>query len=80
MQFTSFAQIQQHEFVGNYYGDQDAFDAIEAFARDESKSVFERASALRVMYRTGMGLDGVDGGDLLSDADLLAEFIEFSQA
>lgn len=55
MQFKSLAEIQAHSFAGNHYGDHAAFIAIEAFARDESNLLYDRAEALRIMGREGMG-------------------------
>jgi hypothetical protein len=56
--------------------DMSAFNAIEAFASDTTRSMYDRAEALRIMGREGMGLDPVDNGEHLSDEDLVEEFLE----
>ncbi len=74
--FASLAEIQAHRWVGCHSGDSAAFQAVERFVLNESNPLADRASAIRVMGRDGMGLDPVANLEHLSDEQLLAGFFE----
>lgn len=76
--FNKIEEIKEHAFAGNAYSDHDAFEAICDFADDLNHSVPDRAEALRIMARKGMGLTGVQAGEHLSDEAFLEEY-EFSK-
>ena len=77
MHFTSIKQIRAHKWVGNAMSDSPAFAAVDGFARDSSaNTVADRAEALRVMCRNGMGLtDEAQGIVGQSDQEQLDEYI-----
>lgn len=74
MQFNKIQEIREHKFIGNAHRDNDAFTAICDFADDDCLPIADRAEALRIMARKGMGLEGVDAGDDLDDMQLLMEY------
>lgn len=76
MKFKTLAQVRAHQFAGNHHSDHPAFAAIETFAQDTSHSMSDRAEALRIMGRDGMGLDPQSNGEEISDEQLIAEFFE----
>lgn len=71
--FKEIEAIRAHEFVGNAFSDGPAFNAICQFV-DDDHTTAERAEALRIMARKGMGLSGEDAGDDLSDEDLWIQY------
>lgn len=73
---TTISAIRAHQFVGNAHSDSLVFDAIDMFAADENNSVPERAEALRIMAKKGMGLEGNEAGDNVNDWALVQEFME----
>ena len=64
--------IRAHEWCGNAHSDAAAFASIQEFVRSNAP-LAERAAAVRIMAHRGMGLEGEDAGDDLSDEELLAE-------
>lgn len=72
-QFKTIQQIQNHQFIGNHAADCDAFNRIEAFARNESHSVADRAEAVRIMQDKGMG---AGRSEEMSDEQFLTAFLE----
>lgn len=75
MKFTSLAQIQAHVFIGNHASDHAAFNAIDAFAADPTNSIEDRAEALWIMGREGMGLDADTNLEHLSPDAMVDEFM-----
>lgn len=73
--FQTIEQVRAHKFVGNAMSDADAFRAIDAFAADRKRPLAERAEALRIQMRDGMGLSGRDACEHWSDADLVHQFM-----
>lgn len=55
MKLNTIAQIKAHQFAGNAYSDQKAFNAIDEFVQDVNNSVADRAEALRIVSDVGMG-------------------------
>jgi hypothetical protein len=72
MSKPSIADILALQFVGNYFGDQDAFARIHEFAMDAGNPVADRAAAIRHMEQAGMGIDP----STESDSDLVASYVE----
>lgn len=79
MRFDTISQIKSHQFVGNFMSDQTAFRAIYVFVSDTTRPIFERAEALRILGRVGMGLTPLENLEHLSDEARLQKFID-SQA
>ena len=73
MKFTTISQITAHQFSGNFLQDSEAFDAISDFVKD-TNSIADSSAAIRHMYKEGMGLEGEEACDNLTDEELLADF------
>ncbi len=73
---TTISAIRTHQFVGNAHSDSLAFDAIDRYAADVDHTISERAEALRIMAHKGMGLEGEQAGDNLTDEQLVQQFME----
>ena len=74
--FKDIGAIKAHEFVGNAHSDMPAFMGIYAFIENKSNSVPDRANALRHMAVDGMGFDGADAGDGISDESYVEEYMK----
>lgn len=76
MQFTNIQAIRDHQFVGNHHSDSDAFRAIDAFARSNANTIADRAEALRIIGRSGMGLTDAEMQIVgKTDAEQVAAFL-----
>jgi hypothetical protein len=75
MNFVNIESIRRHKFVGNAHSDEKAFAAICSFADNYNNELCDRAEALRIMAKQGMGLSGHAAGDNLSDGELVASYI-----
>lgn len=74
MQFDNIEAVRKYSWAGNAHSDHDAMTAIDAFVANDTHSIADRAEALRIMGRDGMGLEGEDNGDDLTDEELVAEW------
>ncbi len=68
--------IRAWAWVGNAWSDGEAFNSIHRFVSDESHSVEERAEALWIMGREGMGLDPEQNEEHLPPAEVLRIYHE----
>lgn len=66
--FDNLDQIRNVKFVGNHFNDMGTFDGIREFAEDKNQTLSDRAEALRIMLREGMGMAEFDS---LSDTEVL---------
>lgn len=66
------------DFAGNYYSDHDIFASIEAFVRDESNALAERAEALFIMglTRADTGMTCLPGVSATEDARIVQEYLK----
>jgi hypothetical protein len=56
IEFKTLAEIEAHQFYGNAAFDNQAFQAIKRFSRDEKNTVKDQAEALRIRCDQGMGM------------------------
>ena len=80
IKFDTLAQIQAHEFVGCHAFDHEAFTAIEQFALNEAHPIADRAEALRVMGREGMGLTPEENLEHMPDDEFIQDFLDTYEA
>lgn len=73
IKFNNIEEIKAHQWIGNAYHDQEAFDAIDAYVLDTNNSLADRAEALRQMSDKGMGC-GRD--EDMRDEDIVQEYID----
>ncbi|MCK5016706.1 MAG: hypothetical protein KAS32_06480 [Candidatus Peribacteraceae bacterium] len=66
-------QIKQHQFIGNYHSDAQAFEDIDKFALNTNNPLSERAESLRIMTDKGMGC-GRD--EQMSDQEIVQDYID----
>jgi hypothetical protein len=64
-------ELRKHQWVGNHYHDMPMFTRIHEFVLDERNSVEDRAKALWIMGRDGMGLDPKTNEEHLTPHELL---------
>lgn len=72
----SLSSIRAIQWVGNHHSDSQSFRRVDRFVQDSSHSVADRAAALRIMARDGMGLTGDDAGDGVPDDVLVQRYLD----
>ena len=73
---TTIEAIMAHQFVGNHASDSDAFQEIHRFVDNEANPINQRAKALRHICHAGMGLQGEEAYNHLSDAEIVLEYLQ----
>lgn len=68
--------ILAHKYVGNFYADSKQMGVVSAFAANTANPLAHRADVLRHMAREGMGLEGEQAGNNLTDLALVLEFMQ----
>ena len=66
-------QIQNHQFIGNFGSDSQAFQDIDTFALNTDNPLSERAEVLRIMTDKGMGC-GRD--EQMSDSEIVQDYLD----
>ena len=72
--FTDIQQIRDHDWFGSYAFDQAAFHAVDQFVLNETNSYADRAEAIKLASRDGMGEDIEDEWE--SDQEMVDEYIK----
>ncbi len=72
--FATIEEIRAHRFAGNYHQDGESFAAIDDFVKDVINTIEDRAEALVIMARDGMGL--FDSGEDTPPKELVQQYLE----
>lgn len=74
--FNSLQDVRNHQWVGNAWSDSAAFAAIDEFALNDKFPLADRAEAIRLAAKNGMGLDDEQSGYGVEDQTLINQLIE----